>query len=157
MCSGQLLSIASNEALFSLLGTIYGGDGRTTFALPDLRGRSMVHFGNGPGLSPITIGEKGGNESTTLTVNNMPTHNHTATLHGETAVADSGNPNNRMLALTQATGNIYASPVAAEDRIMASESIVVGNNGGGQSFSNRSPYLGVNVCIATVGIYPSRN
>ncbi|MCB0630228.1 MAG: phage tail protein, partial [Lewinella sp.] len=75
-CDGQLLAISSNTALFSLLGTMYGGDGRTTFALPDLRGRSIVHIGTGPGLSHITQGEKGGRENVTLTTANMPSHNH---------------------------------------------------------------------------------
>ncbi|WP_430974469.1 tail fiber protein, partial [Sunxiuqinia rutila] len=82
-CDGQLLAISSHTALFSLLGTTYGGDGRTTFALPDLRGRTPVHAGNGPGLSPRALGSKFGSEQTTLTTNNLPSHNHTVTVSFE--------------------------------------------------------------------------
>ena len=155
LCEGQTLSISANQALFSLLGTVFGGDGRTTFALPDLRGRSMVGVGSGPGLSTIKQGEKSGAESVTLTVSNMPSHNHTAELHGETAVADSKNPNNRMLALT--AENTYANPIPDDDRVMAGESVVVLNTGGSQPFKIRDPYLGLCVCIAVQGIYPSRS
>lgn len=155
MCDGQLLPISQNQALFSLLGTIYGGDGRTTFALPDLRGRSMVHMGTGPGLSLIQIGQRGGQESVTISVNEMPSHSHTATLHGETTAADKKNPNNKMLALTET--NTYALPVPAENKTMAAESIVIQSTGGGQSMNIRNPYLGVNICIALEGIFPSRN
>ena len=79
LCNGQVLSIAQNTALFSLLGTTFGGNGQTTFALPNLQSRSMMHWGNGPGLSPVQLGESGGTESTTLTTNQMPSHTHTAT------------------------------------------------------------------------------
>ena len=155
-CNGQLIPISSNSALFSLLGTAYGGDGRTDFALPDLRGRSMVHMGDGPGLSSIQIGQRGGAESVTITVNQMPPHNHTATLHGETTLGDKPNPNNKMLAFTST--NIYAKADPTKDnKTMAPESIVVQNSGGGQPLYIRNPFLGVNICIATVGIFPERD
>ena len=153
LCDGQLLPISSNTALFSILGTTYGGDGRTTFGLPDLRGRAMVHAGNGPGLSPVRLGQKGGSEGFTLNVTQLPPHNHTATLHAETAAANQSNAQNRMLALTE----IYADVVAAEDRVMAPESITMQNTGGGQPVSHRGPYQAINVIIALQGIFPSRS
>ena len=152
-CDGQLLSIAQNTALFSILGTTYGGDGRTTFGLPDLRGRAIVHAGNGPGLSPVPLGQKAGAETFTLTVPNLPVHNHLATLHAETAAANQQNPQGRMLAL----GQFYADVVAAEDRTMASQSVLVQNAGGNLPVNFRSPYQAINVIIALQGIFPSRN
>ena len=165
LCSGQLLAISSNSALFSLLGTTYGGNGTTTFALPDLRGRVAIGQGQGPGLSNYVIGQVGGAENTTLNVNQMPAHTHAATvtaqLHGETAVADKRNPLGAMLATPPAASPIYADPVPAEDKLMAASSIVAsatiqpaGNN---QPFSNIQPCLAVNYCIALEGIFPSRN
>ena len=107
-CDGQLLSVSSNSALFSLLGTTYGGDGRTTFGLPDLRGRTAVHPGTGPGLSNIRLGQRGGVENKTLTTANMPSHNHTATtavstsvsatLNGTNSAGDSSTPGSNTLA-----------------------------------------------------------
>ena len=148
-CEGQLLPISQNTALFSLLGTIYGGDGRTTFALPDLRGRAMIGPGRGPGLTPFTVGQKGGAETETLTTNQLPSHTHA--LHGETARASTNNPEGGMLALP--SENIYAAPAAADNKVMAAESIV--NTGGGQAFSIRDPYLAIWPIIALVGIFPS--
>jgi len=152
-CNGQLLPIAQNTALFSLLGTTFGGDGRTTFGLPDLRGRSMVHVGTGPGLSPITWGQRGGNEITTLTVSNMPSHTHTGNVVAEGAVAGGSNPTNNMFG---ASPN-YVAPGAAANKNMSTQSLHLNNTGGGQAFSNRSPYLGIYVSIALQGIFPSRN
>ena len=151
-CNGQLLPISQYTALFSILGTTYGGDGRTTFGLPNLQGRTPVHTGTGGGLAPVQLGQSGGAETHTLTVNEMPSHNHS--MHGELAVADKQTPQGNMLALTPANP-IYAAPVPAEDRTMAPSSI--GNTGGNQSFGLRSPYLAVNFIIALEGIYPSRN
>lgn len=150
-CNGQLLPISQNTALFSLLGVTYGGDGRTTFALPDLRGRVPVHAGQGSGLSPINLGEMGGAEAHTLTIAEMPAHNHS--LHGELAAADKLSPQGNMLALTSGTP-IYAAPVPAEDRTLAPSSI--GVNGGNQPFDTRDPYLALNYIIATEGVFPSR-
>lgn len=153
LCDGQLLSIAQNSALFSILGTTYGGDGRTSFGLPDLRGRAIVHAGSGPGLSHVNLGQKGGSESFTITQSEMPSHNHIATLHAETATPSASNANNRMLALSE----IYAEVIPADDRTMAPESIQVQNSGGGQAVFHRGPYQAVNVLIALVGVFPSRS
>ena len=152
-CNGQLLPISQNTALFSLLGTTFGGDGRTTFALPDLRGRSIVHVGSGPGLDHISWGQRGGDYETVLTVANLPAHSHTATLHAETAFADTANPENKMLAGAQT----YAAPVPAQNKAMASDSIVVNNTGSNIPLYTRNPFLGVYVSIALTGLYPSRN
>ncbi len=155
-CEGQLLSISQNQALFSLVGTIYGGDGRTTFALPDLRGRSMVGPGQGPGLNSVRLGARGGAETVTLNSTQMPSHSHTATLHSEDADAVTSRPVNNMLAKSGAD-TIYAPFDAAANRAMSSESITVANSGGNQSFPIRDPYLAVYWIIALLGIYPSRN
>lgn len=152
-CDGQLLPIAQNTALFSLLGTTYGGDGRTTFALPDLRGRSMINVGTGPGLSPINWGQRSGNEWTYLTVNNIPPHSHTGNVVAERSPATQANPEGRMLGGT----SVYVDPNPANNKNLSTSSLTINNTGGGQSFSNRSPYLGVYICIALQGIFPSRN
>jgi microcystin-dependent protein len=152
-CQGQLLNIASNQALYAILGTTYGGNGQTTFALPDLRGRVPVGVGNAPGLGTFNLGEKAGTQSHTLTVNEMPQHNHT--MHGELAAANKQTPQGTMLALTAPGTAIYADPNPAEDRTMAPGSI--GQTGGNQPFSTRNPYTGLNYIIALEGIFPSRN
>jgi microcystin-dependent protein len=152
LCDGQLLAIQTYSALFSILGTTYGGNGQSTFGLPDLRGRSAVHAGTGPGLAPVALGQKAGSPSHTLTVNEMPSHSHS--MHGELAVADKQTPQNNMLALTPGSP-IYAAPVPADDRTMAPSSI--GNTGGSQAFDLHSPYQAVNFIIALEGVYPSRS
>lgn len=153
LCDGQLLPISQNSALFSILGTTYGGDGRTTFQLPDLRGRSPKHAGQGPGLSNVRLGQRGGREEVALTEREMPSHSHTATLHGEKTAADNPNPSGRMLA----GATIYAEPIAKDDKAMAPGSVLVQNAGGGQSFGIDSPYTAVNFIIALQGIFPSRS
>jgi microcystin-dependent protein len=135
-CEGQLLSIAQNTALFSLLGTTFGGDGQTTFALPDLRGRVPLHPGQGPGLSNRTLGESGGTESVTLTAAQIPQHAHTLP---EVQVRGTGTP-----AIGAAAGG---------DRGTASTSEV----GGSQPHNNMPPYLALRYVIALFGIYPSRD
>lgn len=156
-CQGQLLPISSNSALFSLIGTTYGGDGRSTFALPDLRSRVPVGVGQGPGLSRYVLGERFGSPTNTLTTANLPSHNHTATLRAETAQGDSRNPNNKLLAFVNGTAEPYATPVPADEINMASESIVVGNTGSNSPVNNVQPGLGMNYIICTQGIFPSRN
>lgn len=157
-CNGQLLPISQNTALFSLLGTIYGGDGRTTFALPDLRGRAAVHPGTGPGLSNIRLGQKGGAENHTLSVAQMPSHTHTATatLKGIDRKGDKHEPGGNTLASKSRT-NIYQT--APPDVAMKAGSVTVSNaaTGGSQAFSIRDPFLGINHIIALVGTFPSRN
>jgi microcystin-dependent protein len=151
MCDGQLLPISSHSALFSLLGTFYGGDGRTTFALPDLRGRACLHLGSGPGLSPRTIGQKFGNESTTLGLSNLPSHTHA--LMAKDRKGNQQSPSGHVLAIDNGGDFIYTSE--APDVSMAGAS--VGSTGNSQAFNNMQPALVVNWCIALVGVYPSRN
>jgi len=150
-CQGQLLLIAQNQALFALLGTTYGGDGRTTFALPDLRGRVPVGFGQGPGLSNRVIGQQFGTETVTLTTAQMPAHSHTVN-----AVTTEGNqnlPTNSLPANTKALDKEY-SDANANTTMKAT---MVNPTGGNQPFGVTQPSLGVNFIIALQGIYPSRN
>lgn len=158
ICDGQLLPISQWSALFSILGTTYGGDGRTTFGLPDLRGRVPMGEGNGPGLQPRQLGQKGGLQSVTLGVPNMPAHNHTATLHAEFALGSSKSPSGNMLAGNNASDEaLYAPFDPANNIAMGAESITVSNEGGGQPFDNEQPYQVVNFIIATQGVFPSRS
>lgn len=150
LCDGQLLAVSQNDALFSLLGTIYGGDGRTTFGLPDMRGRIPLHAGSGPGLSPRRLGAKGGAEKETLTVNQLPSHSHAFRANKEMAM-ETG-PTGRVPA--QGAGVNYYSAVG-QDTNMASDSVT--NTGGSQSHTNLMPTICVNFIIALVGIYPSRH
>ena len=150
-CQGQLLPIAQNQALFSLLGTTYGGNGTTTFALPDLRGRVPVGFGQGPSLSNREIGEKFGSELVTLNINQMPSHNHTVN-----AVTTEGNqnlPTNSLPANTKALDKEY-SDANANTTMKAT---MVNPTGGNQPFGVTQPSLGVNFIIALQGVFPSRN
>lgn len=143
-CSGQLLAIAQNTALFSILGTTYGGNGQTTFALPDLRGRVPISAGQGPGLSPYQLGQIAGAENTTLLVNNLPAHSHG--IAASSGDQTTNRPTNGYLAAGNrysTTGNAAMAPTA--------------NAGAGQPFNNVQPYLTVNFIIALEGIFPSRN
>ena len=149
-CDGQLLAISSNTALFSLLGTTFGGDGRTTFALPDLRGRSIVHVGTGPGLDTITWGERGGKISETLNVNNLPSHNHSVAVGVSTTTGEEANA-------TTIIAN-HAGGFNDDATRGASLGGVTQNNvGGNQAFNIRNPFLGIYVNIALQGTYPSRS
>ncbi|NNE27169.1 MAG: phage tail protein [Saprospiraceae bacterium] len=152
LCQGQLLAISQNQALFSLLGTIYGGDGRTTFALPDLRGRTPLGFGQGPGLTNISIGSKGGVETQTLSLANLPSHNHALLFGASTASGDEASPADNVIALHAAAFNEDATPGAALKNASATA-----NNGGSQAFNLRDPYLVMNYSIAFVGLFPSRS
>ena len=156
MCDGQLLPISQYSALFSLLGTIYGGDGRTTFALPDLRGRVPIHQGNGPGLPSYREGQKGGQATTTLSVANLPSHSHTGVVRATTKEGDQRLPEGNLIAVPNDGENNFASTTGAELKNTASD-LVISNAGGGQSFDNMQPFLAVNYIIALQGIYPSRN
>jgi microcystin-dependent protein len=155
-CQGQLLSISQNTALFSLLGTTYGGNGQTTFALPDFRGRIPVGQGMGPGLSNISLGEVAGSASMTLTANQMPVHNHTPVIVAgvSSESANTGNPEGSTLAIS--TENLYA-PAANATETMTGSSITVDSAGGNQAFQKQMPYLGMNFVIALQGLFPSRN
>ena len=181
---GQLLPISQNQALFSILGTNYGGDGRTTFALPDLRGRAAIGAGQGPGLQNVRLGRPGGAETNTLSVINMPQHNHTssssisntvdtssseATLRAIASGASTNIPTNTILANSPGRENIYSlgtpnvdmSSNAIELNIVATGTsdvtTTIGQTGGSQAFSIRSPYLAVTWLVALNGSYPSRN
>ena len=156
-CNGQLLQISQNTSLFALLGTDYGGDGFSSFALPNLQGRTMVHAGHGTGLTPVRIGEKGGRDVSVLTVANMPAHSHTATLHAEDGVGDKPGPLGRMLARGSGNEKIFRDPDPADNKEMAPDSISVSSTGEGTPIDNRGPYLGVNICIAMTGVFPSRS
>lgn len=148
-CDGQLLAVSQNDALFSLLGTIYGGDGRTTFGLPDMRGRLPIHAGHGPGLSERRLGAKGGAEKVTLTVNQLPSHSHP--LQATTKLAATRDPVGRAFARAQT--NAYTDQIAPVS--MSSEAVT--NVGGSRSHTNLMPFLCVHFIIALVGIYPSRH
>lgn len=153
LCEGQLLSINQYSALFSILGTAYGGDGRTTFGLPDLRGRSPLQPGRGPGLSNITRGQKGGEETVTLTTSQIPAHNHSALLNA-TAPIPRGTDSDTPVGSYVAQGGVYST---SKNTTMATDAIAVGNTGGNMPHDNRPPYLGVNYIIALQGVYPSRS
>lgn len=148
-CDGQLLAVSQNDALFSLLGTIYGGDGRTTFGLPDLRGRVPIHAGTGPGLNAKRLGSKGGAEKVTLTVNQIPSHTHPFTASTQNSLFT--DPTNRMVG-TQTQIDIFHNSDTGGN--MATSSVT--NTGGSRSHTNLQPFLCINYIIALFGIYPSR-
>jgi microcystin-dependent protein len=154
-CAGQLLSIASNTALFSLLGTTFGGNGTTTFGLPDLRGRVAVGPGQGPGLPNYNLGEMSGETAHTLINAEMPAHNHPAQAAGNSGAGDSTSPGGNTWASSTARDNVYIN--AAPDGPMAANTVTVGIAGGSQPHNNMQPYTGINYIICMVGIYPSRN
>ena len=149
LCNGQLLPINQNQVLFSLLGTTYGGDGRTTFALPDLRGRAPAHQGQGSGLSPLALGQAIGAESVAIIGSQVPVHTHTPA--ASTAAADQSDP----------TGNVWAN--GGEDAYTTNltgavrlDASAIGSAGGNAPHENRPPFLGLSFIIALQGIYPSR-
>ncbi len=156
-CNGQTLAIQQNTALFSLLGTTYGGNGTTTFGLPNLQGRVPIGFGNGAGLSPRVLGQVGGSETATLTLNNLPAHTHTAQLVATSTAAATGDPTGALLAKQPRTGGVNLFATGAADTNMAATAIQVGNTGNSQPFGTMPPYLAINYLIALQGIYPSRN
>jgi microcystin-dependent protein len=147
-CAGQLLPINQNQALFSLLGTTYGGDGRVNFGLPDLRGRAPMHMGQGH-----TLGERGGEENHTVILSEMPAHTHFATADVKAGDANAFNPTGSYLANT-APLQMYS---AGSNNMVAMYPQMVTTNGGSQAHSNQQPYLTLNFCIALQGIFPSQN
>jgi microcystin-dependent protein len=151
-CDGQLLPISQNTALFSLIGTIYGGDGRSTTALPNLQGRAPMHPGRGPGLTERRLGQRGGSTTETLTEAQMPNHTHGVMAANAQAGVGSpdGNALNRLV-----DEQVFQNPVTSTPVNMAGQ--MVGNTGGGQAHDNMQPYLGLNFIIALVGLYPSRS
>jgi microcystin-dependent protein len=161
MCAGQTLPINQYQALFSLLGTTYGGDGIRTFMLPDLRGRLAMGQGNGPGLTPRVIGETGGEVNHTLLITETPAHTHT--LNAAQNVSNPVNTPSSSVVLSQTAGraagggaltvNLYASDTAPSQP-MASTAVGVA---GGQPHNNMMPYLALNFCIAISGVFPSRD
>lgn len=182
-CDGQLLSIAQNTALFSILGTTYGGDGRTTFALPDLRGRSAIHAGTGPGLSTRVLGQRFGSEYNNLTANQLAPHTHfvtggsapvsgtiTATMHVNNGDNDAGEePNSAFLGRNDA-GSLYASSADGTSSLNSGaitvdssglavdmSSVQLTTTGAASPINNMQPVLVMSWCIALVGIFPSRN
>jgi microcystin-dependent protein len=150
LCAGSLLSIAQNQALFSLLGTTYGGDGITTFKLPDLRGRVTNHMGQGPGLSNYVEGESAGTENVTLYPSNLPQHNH---LVNASTAGGATTPIGSFPGVDGGEKALVYAPGA--NGVM--NATMVGLAGGNQPHNNMQPYLVINFCIALYGIYPSRN
>ena len=151
-CNGQIMSIAQNTALFSLLGTTYGGNGQTTFALPNLQGRVPVGTGTGPGLSNVQLGQVAGTETNTLTVANLPAHNHT--MNASSDVASNGTPAGNSLGANARGGITPFAPGATNQVAMGSTTGSAGNN---SPVNNMQPYLGMNYIICQFGIFPSRN
>ena len=147
-CDGQILPINQNQSLYSLLGTTYGGDGRTSFALPDLRGRTPIHVGSSNGTSH-TLGQKSGEETHTLSAAEMPSHDHVAQASSDNATG--GIPVDT--ALARSTLPLYHTPA----NLTAMNAMSVSNVGGGQAHENMMPYLALNFCIALRGLFPSRN
>jgi len=174
--NGQILPINGNEALYSLVGTTYGGDGRTSFGLPDLRGRGPVHVGQGPGLSDVLLGMPRGRELSQLTVAELPAHTHGATFSpsggGPVAIEVSTEPGQTS---APAEGSYLAAPVFGSDAVNAYNAggstvalggvsggggggvVQIGSTGGGAAFSNIPPQLGIRYCIVKIGTYPPRN
>ncbi len=142
-CDGQLLPIAQNTALFSLIGTIYGGDGRSTTALPNMQGRAPMHSGNGPGLTSRQLGQKGGVEYITLNSLQIPAHNHYLNAHNR---GNAANPT-----------DVFPEDGPGQTTHDATGADIVGNTGGSQPHFNMQPFLTINFIIALVGLYPSRN
>lgn len=163
LCDGQTLAISSNTTLFSLLGTIYGGNGQTTFRLPDLRGRMPVHKGPRPGGANYVIGQQSGQETATLSTAQMPPHTHSAQVTGPLTVSTAN-------ATVVPAANTYLGGQAGPSKFYTTDddttigvkglenaTVSVGTNGGGQPFPTMSPYLAINFQIAMQGIYPSRS
>lgn len=154
-CNGALLSIAQNNALFALLGTTYGGDGQTTFGLPDLRGRVALSQGQGPGLTNRVLGEKAGAETVTLTVQQMPQHNHVAIASATEAASPA--VTGRIPATPKNGGKFYLPTGVGTQSVVALDAATIGSAGGSQPHNNIMPITAINYIIALEGIFPSQN
>ncbi len=150
-CQGQTINIASNTALFSLLGTTFGGNGTTNFMLPDFRGRMPVGVGNGPGLFPISLGQKAGTETVTLNVSNMPAHVHAISLNCSSQPANNTSPTTNFPAVSEENPMYHSTQNATMGNSMT------GLTGSNQPFSIIPPVIGMNFVICVYGVYPSRN
>jgi len=159
LCNGQILSIAQNTALFSILGTTYGGNGQTTFALPDLRSRVPIGTGQGPGLSGYQWGQVSGNETTTMTISNMPMHNHIMTGNVRIPVNDSNADADGPVGayLGTPSESIYSASTNGFAANADTSSLATGVNGGNLPFSNIQPVLAMNYIICLQGYFPPRN
>ncbi len=175
LCNGQILSIAQNTALFALLGTTFGGNGQTTFQLPNLQSRSMMHWGQGAGLSQVQLGEVNGAESTTLTINQLPAHTHTATFNGSSSSLNA--TTTKGTTQGPAAGSLLAkavdtlpgtalplvytpagtNPTVALGGLNVAGTVTNAITGNSQPTPTRSPYLGITHVIALEGIFPSRS
>jgi microcystin-dependent protein len=160
LCSGQILAIAQNTALFSILGTTYGGNGTTNFQLPNFNASVVMGAGQGPGLTNRIIGETGGAVLNTLSMNEMPPHTHTAQGTVNPAASSAGgqtSPANNFPATAPSGSNIYGNPATANVLMGQNQvSVTLSPSGNGQAFGNRQPYLGLNYIICLRGIFPSR-
>lgn len=154
-CDGQLLPIANNTALFSLIGTTYGGDGRSTTALPNLQGRAPMHPGRGPGLTSRRLGQRIGAETVTLNEAQIPSHHHTGRASSSRGAAGAGPNNTASLSAAGFGDTLYHSDTTSNLVDMASEAL--STTGGGQAHTNLQPFLVMNFIIALVGLYPSRS
>lgn len=164
LCNGQLLDINSNEALFALLGTTYGGNGITTFGLPDLRGRFPIHEGQGAGLTSRTLGQRSGSEFNTITVAQMPAHSHIADTqvisNASSAAGTLTTPSGNIPAVSGMSDPDWAEQSAANAQLsstMNSATTTIATSGGGQPVNNMAPFLCINFIICTNGIFPSRS
>jgi microcystin-dependent protein len=151
-CDGQLMPISQNTALFSLLGTFYGGDGKSTFALPNLQGSAPIHQGQGQGLSEYFLGQQGGSETVTLIQSEMPLHNHNVGVTFENATQ--GSLANDVILARSVAGNLYQTTTNANLVQLAPQALSI--SGGDQPHNNMMPYLTLNFCIALQGVFPAR-
>ena len=149
-CNGQLMPISQNTALFSLLGTTYGGDGKSTFALPDLQGSAPMHPGQGPGLSLYDLGQTGGSEFVTLLESEMPSHAHA--MQGTAGIANQNSPSGLLMGRPFGGGSMYIAPGATTPLALQA----ISPSGGSQPHNNMMPYLTLNFCIALQGVFPAR-
>lgn len=150
-CQGQLLPISQNTALFSLLGTTYGGDGTTTFGLPNLQGRLAIHPGRGPGLSSYRLGQSGGTENVTLNSTQIPQHSHTGKVEVSTNNGGESNPSGQYIA--NHSGAFSEEPTGPNSL----NGVITNPTGGNQAHNNMQPSLALNYIIALQGVYPSRS